>query len=118
MKLVNLTKQPLVLHDTRGERVELAPDPRHLGVVALGEHRSVEDEDGHVLSVNVRHIREIKGMPDPDPESLYIVPVEVAMVLQAQRDDVLFPAEDAQVPGTSGRPQRVTHLRRVVSRLE
>lgn len=117
MKLVNLTKEVLHLYDAGGALVALPPDPRHLGVVAVGEHRAVEDEAGHRFSLNVRHVKEIKGMPEPSGEAVYIVPVEVAMALQDSREDVVFAAEEAEVRNTEGRLQRITHLRRIVSRL-
>lgn len=115
MKLVNLTKHRLMLYDTHGELVEVPPDPRHIGMAALGEHRTVEDGDGHTFSLNVRRVQEIKKMPEPEDGTLYIVPVEVAMALQAHREDIAFPAEDAQVRDAEGRLQRVTHLRRIVT---
>ncbi len=117
MKLVNLTKRPLMLYDTHGDLVELAPDARHLGVVAVGEHRAVEDGAGRTFSLNERRVTEIKGMPEAEDGTLYIVPVEVAMALQERRADVAFPAEEAEVPDAGGRLRRVTHLRRVLSRL-
>lgn len=116
MKLINLTKRPLMLYDTRGKLVEVPPDPRHIGVVALGEHQTIEDSE-HTFSLNVRHVKDIKGMPAPEEGTLYVVPVEIAMVLQEVRKDVAFPAEEAQVRDSEGRLQRVTHLRRIVSRL-
>ena len=117
MKLVNLTKRPLLLYDTQGELVEIAPDARHIGVVAVGEHRVVEDEAGHTFSLNERRVTEVKGMPDPEEGALYIVLAEVAMVLQGHRPDVAFPAEEAEVRDAGGRLRRVTHLRRVLSSL-
>lgn len=117
MKLVNLTKQTLRLYDTGGALVETPPDARHLGVVAVGEHRTVRDEAGHTFSLNVRTVTEIKGMPPPEDGTVYVVPVEVAMALQGLRDDVVFPAEEAVVKGPDGGAHRVTHLRRIVSRL-
>jgi hypothetical protein len=117
MKLINLTKHTVMLYDTRGEAVEIMPDARHLGVVAIGEHRSVTDESGHSFSVNVRYIKEVKGLPEPEPDTMYIVPTEVAMALQERRDDLVFAAEDAQVRNNEGGLQRVTHLRRVISRI-
>lgn len=117
MRLVNLTKHPLSLYDTEGELVEILPDPRHIGVVALGEHRRVEDEEGRAFSLSVRRVKDVKLMPEPEDGTLYIVPVEVAMVLQVVREDVVFPAEEARVRTREGQLQRVTHLRRVVSQL-
>lgn len=114
MKLVNLTKHPLTLHDKQGAVVEIPPDPRHIGVEALGEHHTVEDSDGHAFSLNVRRVTDVKKMPEPEDGTLYIVPPEVAMALQERRADVAFPAEEAQVRDAEGRPRRVTHLRRVV----
>ena len=117
MKFVNLTKAPVRLHDTGGALVELPPDPRHIGVVAVGEHRSVEDDEGRRFSLSVRTVTEIKGMPEPEAGTVYIVPAEVAMVLQPVREDVVFAAEEADVRDAEGRRQRITHLRRIVSRL-
>ena len=115
MKLINLTKHPLTLHDTQGALVEVPPDPRHIGVEALGEHRTVEDGQGHAFSLNVRRVTDVKKMPDPEDGTLYVVPPEVAMALQEHREDVAFPAEEAQVRGADGRLRRVTHLRRVLN---
>lgn len=116
MALVNLTKRPLALYDTDGAVVELPPDARHVGIVAVGEHRTVADGAGHTFSLNVQTVTEVKGMPEPDG-AVYIVPVEVAMALQATRDDVVFPAEEVQVRDADGQLRRITHLRRIVSRL-
>ncbi len=117
MKLINLTKRTLTLYDTDGTLVEVPPDARHLGMVALGEHRTARDEAGRTFSLNVQTVTEIKGMPEPEDDVLYIVPVELAMVVQQHRDDVAFPAEEAQVRDANGQPRRVTHLRRIVSRI-
>lgn len=115
-KLVNLTKRSLRLNDTSGQPVELPPDPRHIGIVAVGEHHGVEVENGRRVSVNVQHVHEIKGMPEAEPGTLFIVPFEIAIALQGIREDVLFPAADGhRVDEESARP--VTHLRRIVSRL-
>lgn len=114
MRLVNLTKRPLTLYDTEGALVEIPPDPRHIGVASLGEHYTVENGAGHAFSLNVRRVSEIKKMPEPEEGTVYVVPVEVAMVLQEEREDVAFPAEAAQVRDGDGTLQRVTHLRRVL----
>jgi hypothetical protein len=117
MRLVNLTNDVIVLHDVDGKPVELQPDPRHVGVVALGEHRRVEDGSGHVFSLNTRIVREVKGMPEPQAGTVFIVSTELAMVLQEVRDDVVFPAEASEIRDRDGHLVRVTHLRRVVRRL-
>ena len=115
MRLVNLTKHPLTLHDKQGTLVEVAPDPRHIGVEAVGEHRTVEDGQGHAFSLNERRVTDVKKMPEPEDGTLYVVSPEVAMALQGHRADVAFPAEEeAQVRDAEGRLRRVTHLRRVV----
>ncbi len=115
-RLVNLTGRPLRLFDAHGEAVDVPADARHLGVVAVGDHGAAGDAAGHVFSLNVRTVTEVKGMPEPEAGTLCVVPVEVAMVLQASRADVVF-AADETVLGPDGRGRAVTHLRRVVSRL-
>ncbi|MEZ4697677.1 MAG: hypothetical protein R2832_14785 [Rhodothermales bacterium] len=114
MKVVNLTKRPLVVYDVHGSPVELLPDPRHIGIVAVGDHQTIRDENGAALSINVRRVSEIKGMPEPDGNTLFVVPVEVAMVLQQSRDDIVFPSEPEVVAGPNGSPRSITHLRRIV----
>lgn len=115
-RLVNLTKHPLTLYDVQGRPVTLPPDPRHVGPVGIGEHRTAEDEAGHVYSVNELQVRAVKGMPEPEAGTVFIVPVEVAMALQERRDDVVFAAENARVRDADGRMQHVSHLRRMLSR--
>ena len=115
-RLVNLTGRPLRLFDTRGEAVDVPADARHLGVVAVGDHGAAGDADGHVFSLNVRTVTEVKGMPEAEDGTVFVVPVEVAMVLQATRADVAF-AADETVLGPGGQARAVTHLRRVVARL-
>lgn len=115
MKLINLTGRPFSLHDTEGKLIEIAPDPRYVGLVAVGDHRTVKEESGHTFSFNVRRIRGVKGMPAPDDEdAIYVVPMEVAMALQEERDDVVYLAEDSEVRSVDGTPQRISHLRRTV----
>lgn len=115
MKLINFTKDVLHVYDAQGSLVDLPPDPRHLGIVAVGEHHIVEDEAGRRFSLNVRRVTEIKGLPEPNGEAVYIVPIEVAMAVQAARADVVFPAEVTDVRDAAGAIQHITHLRRVVS---
>lgn len=109
MKLINLTGRPFSLHDRNGVLVEFAADPRYVGLVAVGDHQAVEDDAGHTFSLTTRRIRGIKGMPEPDAGTIYVVPVEVAMALQEDRDDVAYLAEDSD-----GTRHTVSHLRRTV----
>lgn len=114
MKLINLTGQAFSLYDRTGELVEFAADPRYVGLVAVGDHQAVEDESGHTFSLTIRRIRGIKGMPEPDAGTLYVVPTEVAMTLQEDRDDVAYLAEDSDVRSSDGKRHRISHLRRTV----
>ncbi len=114
MKLVNLTGRPFALYDADGEPVDLMPDPRYVGLVSIGDHQSIRDDDGRVFSLNVRRVREVKGLPDPEDGTLYVVPVEVAMALRDSREDVVYLAEDAEVRSSDGRTRRISHLRRTL----
>jgi hypothetical protein len=114
MPLVNLTKRPLRLHATDGAVVELAPDARHVGLVATSEHRVVTGEGGHAFSLTVRRADGVKGLPDPAPDTVYVVPLEVAVAVP-ERADVAYPAETAAVRAPDGTTQQVTHLRRLVT---
>ncbi len=114
MRLVNLTKRPLRLHDTDGNVVELAPDPRHVGLVSVGDHGTIDDADGHRFSLNVQRVRGVKGLPEPEKDTMYVVPIEVAMAIQHKREDVAYAAEDADVRLANGESRRISHLRRLV----
>lgn len=114
MKLVNLTGRPFSLYDVEGDLVRIEPDARFVGIVAVGDHHTVADDAGHTFSLNVRRIRGLKGMPEPEPGVLYVVPVEVAMALQEEREDVAYLAEEANVQSASGERHRISHLRRTV----
>ena len=117
MRLVNLTKDPLVLVDTSGTIVELPPDPRHIGIVGLSEHRVAGDDGGREFTLNIQYVKEIKGMPPPEDGTLFIVPVEVAMVLQERRDDIAFASEFSYARDADGSLRLVSRLKRVISRI-
>lgn len=114
MKLINLTGRAFFLHDRSEVLVEFAADPRYVGLVAVGDHQAVEDDSGHTFSLTTRRIRGIKGMPEPETSTIYVVPVEVAMALQEDRDDIVYLAEDADVRSSDGTRHPVSHLRRTV----
>ena len=115
MRVVNLTKQRLTLYDSTGRFVELPPDPRHISIAGVSEHRMVSDDRGNTFSLNEQRVREIKGMPSPEEDTLFIVPPEIAMALQAIREDVAFPAEEEIVRHADGTTRHVIHLRRILS---
>lgn len=114
MRLVNLTGQPCALYDADGECVDLMPDPRYVGLVSIAEHRSIEDESGRMFSLNVRRVSGVKGLPDPEEGTLYVVPVEIAMAVRDTREDIAYLAEDAEVRTPDGRTRRISHLRRTI----
>src|SRR5690606_5718179 len=89
---------------------------RYVAITGIGDHRAVTDERGRAFSINERRVTGVKGMPDPQPGAIYVVPVEIAMALQEERPDVVYLAEDAEIRGEAGKMQRVSHLRRTVLR--
>ncbi len=117
MKLVNLTKEVCLIYNTSGEVLQIEPDAKHIGIVGIGDHQILSTDDGHEVSLNLQMVSEIKGMPAPAKGVIYIVPVEIAIALQGTRDDVVFLAEDRAVNSLDGKIQRITHLRRIISRL-
>lgn len=114
MKLVNLTGETFVLHDADGDTVDLLPDPRYVALVSIGEHFSFQDERGRTFSLNVRRVNGVKGLPEPEEGTLYVVPIEVAMAVKDARKDVVYLAEDAEVRSSDGRIRRISHLRRTI----
>jgi hypothetical protein len=115
MPLVNLTSHPLHLHTVAGESLTIPPDPRYVGLAATSDHRVVSHDD-HDISLTVRRADGVKGLPDPAPDTLYVVPVEVAWALGDTRDDVAYPAETSEIRDDDEMVP-VTHLRRLVSTL-
>lgn len=113
MRIVNLTKQPLRLHDMRGEPVEIPPDPRHVGLVSVADHRTIADGHGREFSLSVQRVRGVKGMPQAEEDTIYVVPVEVAVALGQERDDIVYVGEEAGVRAGNGQALRITHLRRL-----
>lgn len=118
MRIVNLTGKSFALYAADGELVDVAPDARYVGLVSIGDHRTIHDENGRSFSLNVRRIRDVKGLPDPAEGSLYVVPIEVAMALGESREDVVYLAEEEEVRSADGRTRRVSHLRRTVTSFE
>lgn len=113
MKIVNLTRRSIRLHDTSGKAVDLPADPRHVGLASVTDHQQLDDGNGHRFSVTVQRVREVKGMPEREDGTVFVVPVDVAMSLQGTRDDVVFISEDAEIPD-GAHPMRISHLRRLI----
>ena len=113
MPVVNLTKRPLRLLAADGGSAEVAPDARHVGLVSVGDVEHVED-GGRRFALSVRRVTGLKGMPEPEPDTLYVVEPEVAMALAGGRDDVAFVAETTDHPAPSGGIVRASILRRIV----
>lgn len=118
MKVVNLTGHPFALYDAEGELVDVPPDPRYVGLVSIGDHRTVRDENGRAFSLNVRRIQDVKGLPEAVEGTIYVVPIEVAMALRDSREDVVYLAEEAEVRSSDGQTRRVSHLRKTVTSFE
>jgi hypothetical protein len=115
MPLVNLTNHTLHLHTADGAVLDLAPDARYVGLAATSDHRTVT-HNGHTVSLTVRRADGVKSLPDPEPDTIYVVPFEVAWAIGDARDDVVYPAETSEV-NDAGETVRVSHLRRLVSSL-
>lgn len=117
VEVINLTREPLELVDGAGRPITIPPDPRHLGIVSIGEHRAVRIAPDRALPLNVQFVSEVKGLPDPSGNTIFVVPVEIAMALQQRREDVYFLSEDAVGTGTTG-SHPVRRLRRIVSQID
>ena len=113
MPIVNLTRRPLALLDAAGEPAEVAPDARHVGLVSVGDVEHVES-GGRRFALSVRRVTDLKGMPEPEAGTLYVVEPEVAMALAGARADVAAVAETSDHPVPSGGTVRVSVLRRIV----
>lgn len=113
MPIVNLTKSTLTLRTAGGKPVRVPPDARHVGLVSVGDVVHVGHEGARV-PLSVRRATGLKAMPDPAPDTLYVVGVEVAMALAGRRDDVAFVAETSRHPAPGGGTAQVSILRRIV----
>ncbi|MEM9665997.1 MAG: hypothetical protein AAF970_13740 [Bacteroidota bacterium] len=114
MPLVNLTKHPLRLLSLDGEPVEIAPDARHVGLVAMGDVEYIADVAGRRFAWSIRRVTGFKGLPEPEPGTRYVVPAEVAMALAGTRPDVAYVADTADHPLPAGGTVRVSVLRHLI----
>ena len=91
MKIVNLTPHPINLipngHD--GPVVIIQPS----GTVARCATTRIQfdtvDVEGLTIAVNRTEFGEVMGLPEPQPDTLYVVSMLVAQAVSGTRDDVL-----------------------------
>jgi len=92
MKLINLTPHAINLmpNGTDGPTVTIPPS----GTVArCATHRVQVDAvtvDSVAIPVNRTQFGDVDGLPDPAPDTFYIVSALVAQAVKGQRDDVLI----------------------------
>ena len=85
MPIVNLTKLAVRLVDARGDVFKtIEPAEHSLKLRTKGEERHV---DG--VPIEITQVTAIEGLPDPQDGTCYIVPSQVAAVLN--RPDLLVP---------------------------
>lgn len=90
MEMINLTSHPVRI-STEGKIFEIKPS----GTVArlierYGQHRKVTADGEKITIVPVKNV-DIFGLPNPKPQTYYIVSSMVAF--HAKRKDVLCPGE-------------------------
>ena len=104
MRLVNLTPHPLVLCDAEGNpRITLAPAGAAVRCkeqrTTLGNIRVSEEFEIPMTKVGYG---DLAGLPDPAPETMYVVSVIAASAVKAAgRDDILI--TDLAVRDETGR---------------
>ncbi|WP_077616859.1 hypothetical protein [Caenibacillus caldisaponilyticus] len=92
MKIVNLTPHSINLMPNGADGTEIIIPPS--GTVARCATNRVQvgtvDIDGVTISINRTQFGEVEGLPDPQPDTVYIVSSLVAQAVKGQRVDVLI----------------------------
>ena len=110
---VNLTPHALNVRTLDGSTIVLPPSPN--GAARVVYDRLPPEQvriDGHEIAVAVAGSpREIIGLPDPEPHTIYIVAKAVADAAPAGRGDLMSPGrllrdEDGNVVGCDGLTRR------------
>lgn len=92
MKLVNLMPYTIVVRGDNGVKVATIPPS---GVVAKAS--SIFSEDGRIpvvggfISVVKNEFGRVAGLPDPEPDTMFIVSPNVLVALRDKRQDVVAP---------------------------
>lgn len=85
MNLINLTPHSITIEKANGQTVTIPPS----GTVARCAETRVHVRDVDGIAVSRAVYGDVTDLPDPQPDTIYIVSALVA--LAARRDDVLFP---------------------------
>ncbi len=92
-KLVNLTPHALVVYDESGKTplatLEVAGKMARVKTLALDD--GVVEIDGRTVPVVATTFGEVEDLPDPKPDTTYVVSILVVQALRGRRSDVVAP---------------------------
>jgi len=88
VKLVNLTPHEIVLMPAPGGEIHIPPSGTVARCETCREAKGVVGVCGTLIPINRTTFGAITGLPDPAPDTLYIVSAVVAQA--ARRDDVVI----------------------------
>lgn len=89
MKLVNLTRHPIVIRPAAGGELTIAPDGRLALIATTFVVAGTLDVDGVAVHVSATQFGQPQGVPEPEPGVVFIVSTPMAQKLA--RADVLSP---------------------------
>ncbi|HDI51833.1 MAG TPA: hypothetical protein ENF45_04315 [Bacteroidetes bacterium] len=92
LTFVNLTPHDINIYDSNNNLVATIPRSGKVARVTM-EQKTVGyiDVNGHKIPVKKTIYGEIENLPDPQPNTIYIVSLLVLQALGGTRDDVLAP---------------------------
>ena len=110
MKVINATPHEINLANQEGEVVKTYSPS---GLVVRVETRSVVVDNLDGFPVTASEFGEVKGLPDQEEGTVYIVSLLVANALKGKRNDIVSPLTDGSAIRKDGQVIAVKGFQRV-----
>lgn len=92
MRIVNLTPHNVTLCNEESEAIVQIPPSGQISRVKTQATKVGEVEvDGNCIPIVSTNYGEVEDLPNPEPETTYVVSVLVLQALRGQRSDVVAP---------------------------
>lgn len=97
MNVINCCVEGIFFRNPEGENVYFSPSKKHR--VLFSYNLQVSGIERGFLPVATRSDLEIKGLPEPEPDTIFIVPNFILSILRERgctRADLIAPGEDRE----------------------
>lgn len=91
MKIINLTPHEIIIITKEGVEMHIPPSGIIARCTTTREVEEIINVDGVEIPINRTVFGTVENLPDPQPDTLYIVSTIVANAVKGKRNDIIIP---------------------------